>query len=179
MTSITANGVLPTEFPVAVVLCYRQTPDNPWQEGSWAVDGIVAGQQAGDVRQERVLIHSAADTRLYLCGGFTVQLYRDEAESYYQNLMAEKPAAFAICERGDNGEITPRQVTLSYAEATSYMEMEEDVYNVALPPELYRWLEQYVLEHYVPEKKKKRKREDWKKNDAPPPRHLRHEAHRG
>ncbi len=179
MTVITENSALPKAFPVAVVLRYRQTPHNSWQEGNWSVDGIVAGQQAGDAGQERVLIHSSEDTRLYLCCGFTVQLYHDEAESYYQNLMAEKPAAFVICQREDNGEITARQVTLSYAEATSYMEMEEDVYNVALPPELYRWLEQYVLEQYVPEKKKKRKREDWKKNDAPPPRHFRHEARRG
>ena len=176
MTAITANGALPQAFPVAVVLRYRRTPQNPWQEGSWSVDGIVAGQQAGDAGRERILIHDTADIRLYLCGGFSVQLYRDEAESYYQNLMAEKPAAFVICQREDNGEITPRQVTLSYAEATSYMEVDDDVYNAALPPELYCWLEQYVLEHYLPEKRKKRKREDWKQNDAVPPRHLRHEA---
>jgi len=176
MTVIRANSALPQAFPVAVVLRYRRTPHNPWQEGSWSVDGIVAGQQADDVGRERVLIHSAADIQLYLCGGFAVHLYRDEAESYYQNLMAEKPAAFVICQRDDNGGIAPRQVTLSYAEATSYMEMEEDVYNTALPPELYRWLEQYVLEHYVPEKTKKRKREDWKKSEAVPPQHLRSEA---
>jgi len=28
---------------------------------------------------------------------------------------------------------------------------------------VYRWAEKFVLEHYVPEKKKKRKRENWKK----------------
>ena len=47
------------------------------------------------------------------------------------------------------------------------MEMDEGVYSVPLPPELYRFVEHFVLEHYVLEKRKKRKREDWKKQDAP------------
>ena len=51
---------------------------------------------------------------------------------------------------------------LSYDEATSYMEVDEPVFSLPMPPEVYRWLEAYVLEHYVPERKKKRKRDDWK-----------------
>ena len=105
-----------------------------------------------------------------------MRLYPDEAESYYHNLMAGKPAAFVLCQREDDGGITPRQVTLSYAEATSYMEMEEEVYNVALPAELYRWLEHYVVQHYLPQKRRKRKREDWKKNDTPTASQLRHRS---
>ena len=42
------------------------------------------------------------------------------------------------------------------------METDEIVETVAMPPELYRWAEHFVLKHYVPEKHKKRKRENWK-----------------
>jgi hypothetical protein len=43
------------------------------------------------------------------------------------------------------------------------MEVEEDVFSVPMPAEIYRWVENFVLQHYVPERRKKRKREDWKK----------------
>jgi hypothetical protein len=42
------------------------------------------------------------------------------------------------------------------------METEELVESVDMPAELYRWAERFVLEHYVPKKRKKRKRDDWK-----------------
>jgi hypothetical protein len=54
-------------------------------------------------------------------------------------------------------------VTLSYDEAAAYTEVEEEVFAVPMPPEVYRWVENYVLEHYVPEKRRKRKRVDWKR----------------
>ena len=50
------------------------------------------------------------------------------------------------------------------------MESDEAVESVAMPVELYRFVEQFVLEHYLPEKKKKRKRDNWKEgaNERPP-----------
>jgi hypothetical protein len=168
---------LPNTFPVAVLLRFQETPDNPWQDGSWSVEGVVvteAGAGSGSGRSEQEPVHSSAGSRLYLSGGFQLELYPDDAESYYQNLMAERPAAFVLCDRLEDGRIQPRHVTLSYAEGSSFMEMEEEVYSVPLAPELHRWLEQYVLEHYVPEKKKKRKRDDWKETGSAPPPHLRH-----
>ena len=33
-----------------------------------------------------------------------------------------------------------------------------------MPGELYHWAERFVLEHYVPEKKRKRKRNNWKES---------------
>jgi len=168
---------LPDTFPVAVLLRFRETPDNPWQEGSWSVDGVVVTEAGSNPDSseaaEPQLVHNSADNRLYLQGGFRLELYPDEAESYYQNLMAGHPAAFVLCDRQEDGQIRPRYVTLSYAEGTSFMEVEEEVYSVPLAPELHRWLEQYVLEHYVPERKKKRQRDNWKETGSAPPPQLR------
>ncbi len=56
----------------------------------------------------------------------------------------------------------PVLVTLSFDAGQAYLEGDETVYNVPLPPELYRATEAFVLAHYVPEKKNKRKLENWK-----------------
>ena len=48
----------------------------------------------------------------------------------------------------------------------SFAETDEVVESVAMPAELYRWVEQYVLENYLPEKRKKRKRDNWKEVDS-------------
>jgi len=42
------------------------------------------------------------------------------------------------------------------------METDEMVESVKMPPELYRWAERFVLQHFVPEKRGKRKRDNWK-----------------
>ena len=44
------------------------------------------------------------------------------------------------------------------------METDEIVESVGMPAELYRWVERFVLQHYVPEKRRKRKRDNWKAN---------------
>ena len=52
-------------------------------------------------------------------------------------------------------------MTLCFDEANAYAEGDEDVHNVPMPPELMKWLEAFVIAHYVPEKRKKRKRREW------------------
>ena len=41
------------------------------------------------------------------------------------------------------------------------MEGEAELFVVEVAPELYRWVEAFVLAHYVPEKRRKRKRANW------------------
>ncbi|MDH5326431.1 MAG: DUF3305 domain-containing protein [Gammaproteobacteria bacterium] len=105
----------------------------------------------------------------YLCAGLSISLYTDDADSYYHNLMSETPKVFVIChsETTENtaeindGPIPPFLVTLSYDEAASYMEVDEQVFSVSMPPELYLLLEQFVLENYIPTQRKKRRRKNW------------------
>ena len=52
-------------------------------------------------------------------------------------------------------------VSLSFDEAHAYLEGDDTVYAVDIPPELYRWTESFVLTHYCPQQMKKRKRRDW------------------
>ena len=160
------------QFPVSVLMRYQASTNNKWSNGQWEASSIVVGDLSAtpvDSKQSeqairKQAIRSDVDNPETLYSGFTVAIYKDDAESYYHNLMSDNPKAFVICrsDETDSDQIKPVLVTLSYGEATSYMETEELVYSVALPPELYKWLEQFVLEHYVPEKKKKRRRDNWK-----------------
>ena len=98
----------------------------------------------------------------WLWAGLNLKLWPDEAESYYHNLMGDAPALYVMT-RGESGEWPePFAVTASFDEAHAYLESEDDVHRVAMPPELYRRIEHFVLAHYVPQPRKKRKRQDWK-----------------
>lgn len=159
---------VPDSFSLSVLVEYRELQDNRWEQGSWHVAGVVAGNSStDDVEGERAL-HTATRGREFLHGGLRLRLYEDDAESYYFNLISDTPRVFVICNQEDGGPLQPFIVTLSYGEATSYMEGDEIVESVAMPPELYRWAERFVLEHYVPEKRKKRKRENWKEEPRGP-----------
>ena len=61
----------------------------------------------------------------------------------------------------------PFIVTLSFDEAHAYLEGEDDIFDVDVPPELYRWVEAFVLVNYAPEKRVKRKRKNWKEQERP------------
>ncbi|HAJ93160.1 MAG TPA: hypothetical protein DCO71_11200 [Gammaproteobacteria bacterium] len=150
------------QFPVAVLVEYQAVHDNRWIDGRWVVTGVIAGAQFADDDVHSKLVHSSAAGQQYLWTGLSVTLHTDDTESYYCNLMSDKPSAFIICNEGQDEPLQPFIVTLSYGEATSYMETDVRVERVDIPAELYRHLEQYVLANHVPEKKKKRKRDNWK-----------------
>jgi len=153
---------VPQQFPVAVLVECQAVYDNRWIDGRWVVTGVVAGAQFADEAVHSKLVHSSEAGQQYLWTGLSITLHPDDTESYYCNLMSDKPSAFIICNEGQDEPLQPFIVTLSYGEATSYMETDVRVERVDMPAELYHSLERYVLANYVPEKRKKRKRDNWK-----------------
>jgi len=161
---------VPDAFSVSVIFEYRKARDSRWEDGHWHLAGVVAGSEAVDAGARARQLHAATEGQQYLWSGLRVQLHRDDAASYYYNLVSDTPRVFIICSKEAGQPPRPCIATLSYAEATSYMETDDVVESVAMPAELYRWAERFVLEHYVPEKRKKRKRENWKATDNEPSR---------
>lgn len=143
---------LPDQFAVSVIVSL------PTDGGAPVVEGVVAGDRDG----EEGLIRCDGGGKQLLYPGFRIRLHKDEAESYYMNLTGEHPSIFVVCCEDEEGRLQPTLVTLSYDEVSYYMEVEDAVFSVPLPPELYRWIEAFVLRHYVPEPKKKRKLDRWK-----------------
>jgi hypothetical protein len=154
----------PEGFPVAVLVAREALRDNPWQSERWRVVGLVAGQAAAGPAG-RSVVRADADATQFLDTGLTLALYRDEVESYYHNLMSPVPSVFVVCQPEDSGALRTIHVTPSHDAAEAYMQGDGQVFPVAMPPEVYRWVEAYVLEHYVPEQRQKRKREAW--NEGP------------
>ena len=65
-------------------------------------------------------------------------------------------AATDAAQTADQPEFAPVEATLSYHEASRWMDGGERVDAVLLPDDLRPWLAAYVAQHYRPEPKKKR-----------------------
>lgn len=153
----------PERFAVRVLMQPGRLHRQPWMPRSWQVAAVVASGVLSEdgPPDDAVLSTEGADgSRIY--SGLSVRLHPDEAESYYHNLTVAQPRCFVVTREDDSGEPVPFLVSLSYDEANAYLEGDDQVHAVDLTPELYRWMEAYVLRHFVPERRKKRKRDSWK-----------------
>jgi hypothetical protein len=148
---------IPDQFAVSVIVSVPADGG-----GSPAVVGVVAGDRGGG----ESLIRSDSGGRQLLYPGFRLRLHKDETESYYMNLTGDHPSIFVVCSEDEDERLQPSLVTLSYDEVSSYMEVEDAVFSVPMPPELYRWIEAFVLQNYVPERRKKRKLDRWKEQTS-------------
>lgn len=153
---------MPTRFPVAVIMQQSPSRISAWSDYQWHAVGITVVQNDSAATKEPVLVNEQGDVRQYLYHGFNLSLHLDECESYYYNLISSNPRCYVLTRNNEDEVPVPFLVSMSFDEAHAYLESDEEVYDVDIPPELYRWLEAYVLTHYVAVKRKKRKRQDWK-----------------
>jgi len=157
---------IPHSFPVSVIMESRPS-QNKWVDEVW--DGVGIVSQSGTTRDD-VKVIDQGEVKQVIYGGLKINLHLDECESYYHNLMSPKPGCFIVArEEDEDGEETeipiPFLVTMSFDEAHAYLEGDDIVYAVPIPPELYSWVEAYIVENYSAEKRIKRKRKDWKKGE--------------
>ena len=131
---------LPTRFPVAVIMQRTPSSVSAWSDYQWSAVGISVVQNQVTEAEGPRLVHEQGDTRQYLYYGFDVALYLDECESYYHNLMSPEPGCYILTRQGENDIPVPFKVSMSFDEAHAYQECDEDVYAVAIPPMLYRWV---------------------------------------
>ena len=155
---------IPDSFTVGVIMERRRSL-NPWVDELREIVAIT-GRDDSDAENltTPMVINNQDDMQQLLFPGFKITLYVDECESYYHNMMSPEPRCYVVGSDDENGKLVPFLVTLSFDEASAYLEGEETVFSVPVPPELYRWSEKFVLKHYVPEKRIKRKRTNWKKS---------------
>ena len=153
----------PSSFPVSVILERQPVLGHRWIKERWRGVGVVPGQRNNEGHR-RVSIRKDEHGEQFMWTGFTMNLFVDDGVSYYSNLMGENPCVFIVCHRGEDGDeadLNPFIATVSYSEAASYMETDEEVFSVEMPREIYLWLERFVLENYRPEESKKRQRKKW------------------
>lgn len=150
-------------LPVSVIL-ERRPATSHWIDHIWSAAGITVGRQTDG--PEPQLIRETEGRALYLLGGLEVALHVDECESYYYNLVSDSPRAYVLAHVEDaNQRPLPFRVSMSFDEAHAYLEGDDEIYAVDVPPELYRWTEAFVIANYFPERKRKRKLRDWSANE--------------
>lgn len=162
--AITDTEISATEFPVSVVIERRTVTGSKWATDRWSAVAVLAGSSIDSGDDLPKVLSSDAESEQFMWGGYRLQLFRDDLEGYYFNLKSEQPIVFVICDEIEDGagSIKPQLVTASPNEAAAYDEVSEYVYSVPMPPEIYVWVEHYVVENYVPTERKKRKRRNWK-----------------
>jgi hypothetical protein len=162
MSGSLEEQALVTQLPVSVVMERRKIADSPWVSETWSAIGVTVGRGPAAAGDEPITLIEGAQAAQYLWTGLQVELFRDEAESYYHNLTVDSPGCFVVIRPREDGTPRPVLVTVSFDVAQAYQEGGDTVHSVPLPPELYRACEAFVLTHYVPERKKKRKLDNWR-----------------
>lgn len=140
-----------------------------WLDYVWTAVGVTVGESQQSAKATTVT-HIEGDVQLHVYSGYQVKLNIDECESYYRNLMSLTPHCYVVVHQDDDNDDQPVPfiVSLSFDEAHAYLEGDDTVFTVDMPPELYRWTEAFVLTHYCPQQLKKRKRQDWRGKQTEP-----------
>jgi hypothetical protein len=146
---------------VAVIMQRARVQRGPWSVPNWSAVSVVAGKHLAGGGARCTPIREDEEQAQYLWSGLALELYRDEAEAYWYNLTSKNPSLFVICHEAPDGELTPFRVTADRDAASVCLESDDQVFAVPVPPEIYRSLEQFVVNHYVPQERRKRKRKNW------------------
>lgn len=149
-TTLWTDGMDKPRKQVAVIM-QRRTIENRWQSDVWEAAGVLADYPAGT--GSRVLVDEPAVTQWLFCG-FDIVLQRSEAEGYFHNVSTRAPNVFVLWRMAEERPV-PHYVTVSYDEASRWMDGGAQVDPVAMPAQMRAWLEAFVAQNYRPEPKKR------------------------
>ena len=152
LENVAPSAVAP--YPVAVIM-ERVRLEDRWGTERWDAKGIVHDPEPAG-RGERVIVNEERLTQMVF-PGYVLKLHPDEAEGYLYNITSPQPKVFVMWRVGEDGIARPESLTVSYHEGARWMDSEETVGGVALPPDLVPWIEAFAAAHYRPEPKKKKR----------------------
>jgi Protein of unknown function (DUF3305) len=134
---------------VAVIM-ERRTLANRWETEQWEAIAVIP--DTGNA--EPSLLSEDGNSKRWLHPGYEVTLRRDEAEGYFLNVTSAEPRIFVQWQMEEERAI-PHTVSVSYNEASTWMDAGDQVDPVPMAPELVLWLGDYVRDNYRPEPKKR------------------------
>ena len=141
---------------VAVVIEREKAP-NRYEDWRFRIAEVVPQEDAFGSEARVLRDDEHLQSRMH--PGFTLELFRDQAQGYYLNLSSGAPVWFVVwrIDDEDPSRAWPETVSLSYEEAGRWLDAQERVDNVPLQPDIAAWLQAYTDEHYRPEPKKRRR----------------------
>jgi hypothetical protein len=135
---------------VAVIM-QRRAVDSQWQTEVWEPVGVLTDYE-GEA-EPRVIVEEPGTTQ-WLYPGIDIVLRRAEAEGYFHNVSTAAPNVFVLWRMAD-GRAVPHYVTVSYDEASRWMDGGAQVDPVAMPAGMRDWVRDFVEQNYRPEPKKR------------------------
>lgn len=171
LNSMNEQSAIRLKIPVTVVLEKRIVSRSFWQVPSWYLHTVAVGADVAMAKHQTESVLNLGSTKegeLFGWPSHQVTLYKDACERYWHALIGDKPLIYVVCREEDEDEasssqpeLSPVIVTIDYDEATACAETDAIVLSTNIPPELYRYMESFVLQHYKPAPFKKRKRRNW------------------
>ncbi len=148
-----------------------------WQSHRWVLEQVVLNEevaqedssQAGFSDKKSQLLSKNENTERWLHSGYCAELFTDDAEGYYLNVTTNAPCWFVLWRMEEEAGITdepiakPEMVSLSYHDAGRWLDAQETVEQVPLPPEVVVWLKAFVDQHHVSELKKRKRPDSFKR----------------
>lgn len=150
-------------------------PMSRWQPWRWVLADVVQMADLSGLPQDAVVgapplpleavapEDVAAGVSHWLYPGFDVEWFDDDAEGYYLNASSPQPCYWVMW-RPDEGRLPdgqvapqPQIVTLSYHDAGRWLDAQENVDQVPLPPSVAHALAEWVEAHYQPEPKRRQR----------------------
>ena len=153
--AVPASSVRPA-IAVAVVIERERAP-NRFEDWRFRLVEVVPDEHA--FGSEPRVLRDDGKRRRTLFPGFSVELYRDQAQGYFLNLQSGAPVWFVVwrVDDEDPSRAWPETVSVSYDEAGRWLDAQERVDNVPLAAEVAAWLQSYVDATYRPEPKRRRR----------------------
>ncbi|ARP93146.1 DUF3305 domain-containing protein [Bordetella genomosp. 13] len=157
------TGPVPLTMDVAVLMRKERIVGamSRWQEWRWVLEDVVVNEPGFGEAPRR--LYADENQQRWLHPGFTVRLFKDDAEGYLLNASAPSPCWFVLWRMEESPSVAdeplarPEIVTLSYHDAGRWLDAQETVEQIPAPPDIVAWIEAFVAEHYVPEPKRRRR----------------------
>jgi uncharacterized protein DUF3305 len=150
MSAEAKSAQAPSQKKVAVIM-RRRSIVNRWQAEVWEPVAVLDDY---DGPQDARLLVDQSDGAQWLHPGLQLSLHRSEAEGYYHNVSTNKPKVFVLW-RMEAERAVPQFATVSYDEASRWMDGGEHVDPVAMPASVYAWVGEFVEKNYRAAPKKR------------------------
>ena len=158
---------------VAVVMRRERVPGDMsrWQPWRWVLHDVTGHDvlpHAEHFGTKPRCLRQTDDEQVWLHPGFTVELFRDDAEGYYLNASSPAPCWFVLWRMEEEPHLSedvvavPTMVSLSYHDAGRWLDAQEKVDQVPAPVEVVAWMSAFIDEHLVVETKRRKRPDSFK-----------------